>query len=193
MPPTAKFTKEQIIAAGLDIIRVEGLENLSARAIGKKLGSSACPIFTVFENMDEVQAEVKKAAAALYGEYIKEGLKETPAFKGVGMQYIRFAIQEPKLFQLLFMTEQPNKPTTSSVLPVIDENYSEILLSVKKSYGLHENDAEKLYRHLWIYSHGIAVLCATNMCAFTPEEIGNMLTEVRVSVLNEIKGGKGND
>ena len=33
------------------------------------------------------------------------------------------------------MTEQPNKPTTSSVLPVIDENYSEILLSVEKSYG----------------------------------------------------------
>ena len=94
MPPKAKFTKEQIIAAGLDIIRVEGLENLSARAIGKRLGSSACPIFTVFENMDEVQAEVKKAAAALYGEYIKEGLKETPAFKGVGMQYIRFAIRD---------------------------------------------------------------------------------------------------
>ena len=79
MPPKAKFTKEQIIAAGLDIIRVEGLENLSARAIGKKLGSSACPIFTVFENMDEVQAEVKKAAAALYGEYIKYPLCYTGA------------------------------------------------------------------------------------------------------------------
>ncbi len=190
MPPKAKFTKEQIAEAGLEIIREHGIENLSARAIGKKLGSSACPIFTVFENMDEVQVAIKKAAISLYSNYIKKGLEEEIAFKGVGMQYIRFAIQEPKLFQLLFMTEQANKPTTATVLSVIDENYSDILLSAERCYGICEDEAEKLYRHLWIYSHGIAVLCATNMCTFTPEEIGELLTEMRVAVLNEIKGGK---
>lgn len=94
------------------------------------------------------------------------------------------------MFQLLFMTEQANKPTTATVLSVIDENYSDILLSAERCYGICEDEAEKLYRHLWIYSHGIAVLCATNMCTFTPEEIGELLTEMRVAVLNEIKGGK---
>ncbi len=190
MPPKAKFTKEQITQAALDIIREEGIGNLTARALGKKLGSSVCPIFTVFENMEEVQLAVKKAAKDLYGEYVKKGLEETPAFKGVGLQYIRFAIREPKLFQLLFMSEQPQKPTVVNVLPVIDENYPEILLSVQNSFDLQKDDAEKLYRHLWIYTHGIAVLCATNMCTFTPEEMSKMLTEVRISVLNEIKGDK---
>src|SRR5699024_9745699 len=118
-------------------------------------------------------------AISLYSNYIKKGLEEEIAFKGVGMQYIRFAIQEPKLFQLLFMTEQANKPTTATVLSVIDENYSDILLSAERCYGICEDEAEKLYRHLWIYSHGIAVLCATNMCTFTPEEIGELLTEMR--------------
>lgn len=190
MPPKAKFTKEQITEAALDIIREEGIGSLTARALGKKLGSSVCPIFTVFENMEEVQLAVKKAAKDLYGEYVKKGLEETPAFKGVGMRYIRFAIREPKLFQLLFMSEQPQKPTVVNVLPVIDENYPEILLSVQNSFDLQKDDAEKLYRHLWIYTHGIAVLCATNMCTFTPEEMSKMLTEVRISVLNEIKGDK---
>ena len=55
MPPKAKFTKEQIISKGLDIVREEGMDNLTARALGNRLGSSACPIFTVFENMEEVQ------------------------------------------------------------------------------------------------------------------------------------------
>ena len=32
MPPKAKFTKQQIAEAGLDIIRNEGMENLTARA-----------------------------------------------------------------------------------------------------------------------------------------------------------------
>lgn len=190
MPPKAKFTKAQITQAGLEIVRNEGMENLTARALGKKLGSSACPIFTVFENMEEVQAEVKKAAKALYAEYVKRGLGDTPAFKGVGMQYILFAIKEPKLFQLLFMSEQPQKPVVANVLPIIEDSYDEILLSVKNSFELNESEAENLYRHLWIYTHGIAVLCATNMCTFTPEEMGRMLTEVRVSVLNEIKRGK---
>lgn len=189
MPPKAKFTKGQITQEALNIIREEGMDNLTARALGKRLGSSVCPIFTVFENMEEVQSAVKRAARDLYGEYIKKGLQEVPSFQGVGMQYIRFAIQEPKLFRLLFMTEQPKRPTVVNVLPVIDENYQRILLSVQESYDVPEEDAEKLYRHLWIYTHGIAVLCATNTCTFTPEEMRKMLTEVRISLLNEIKGG----
>ncbi|MDE7432726.1 MAG: TetR/AcrR family transcriptional regulator [Lachnospiraceae bacterium] len=189
MPPKAKFTKEQITKEALNIIREEGMESLTARALAKKLGSSACPIFTVFENMEEVQSAVKKAARDLYGEYVKKGLEEVIAFKGVGMQYIGFAMQEPKLFQLLFMSEQPQKPTVVNVLPIIDENYPEILLSIKNSYNMQDNDAEKLYHHLWIYTHGIAVLCATNVCTFTPEQIGKMLTEVCIALLKENKGG----
>ena len=63
------------------------------------------------------------------------------------------------------------------------------LKSVKDSYDLTQNDAERLYQHLWVYTHGIAALIATKMCAFTLEETGKMLTEVRISVLNQIKGG----
>lgn len=50
MPPKAKFAKEEIVNAALDIVRTEGFESLTARALGSKLGSSARPIFTVFQN-----------------------------------------------------------------------------------------------------------------------------------------------
>ena len=190
MPPKRKFAREEIIKTALDLTREEGINALTARALGTKLGSSPKPIFTVFENMEEVQAEVQKAAKALYAEYIQVGLHQELAFKGVGTQYILFAIKEPKLFQLLFMSEQPQKPSVEGILPIIDESYDQILRSVQNGYGLGEKDAENLYRHLWIYSHGIAVLCATNMCSFTAEEIGKMISEVFVSLLKEIKGGK---
>lgn len=190
MPPKCKFTREEIIRTALDIARNEGIESITARELGAKLGSSPKPIFGLFENMEEVQAEVQKAAKALYAEYIQVGLHQEPAFKGVGTQYILFAMEEPKLFQLLFMSEQSQKPSVSGILPIIDESYSQILLSVQDGYGLAEEDAENLYRHLWIYTHGIAVLCATNMCLFTAEEISRMMTEVFVSLLKEIKGGK---
>lgn len=188
MPPKARYSKEQITKAAVNIIREDGAENLTARALGKKLGSSASPIFTVFENMEEVQSAAKRAAKDLYTEYVKKGLEEVPAFRGVGMQYIRFALDEPKLFQLLFMSEQPKRPTVVNVLPVIDDNYRDILFSVQDCYGLQEDDAERLYRHLWIYTHGIAVLCATNTCTFTSEEILKMMAEVMGALLSKIKG-----
>ncbi|MDE6252953.1 MAG: TetR/AcrR family transcriptional regulator [Lachnospiraceae bacterium] len=195
MPPKSKFTKSEIIEAALSIVRLEGFGALTARALGTKLGSSARPIFTIFKSMDEVQQEVVIAARQLYTEYVNRGLCQTeiPAFKGVGMQYIQFALDEPKLFQLLFMSEQPQNPDVMNVLPVIDDNYSQILSSVQNCFSLNQSDSEWVYRHLWIYSHGIAVLCATKMCTFTIEEIDKRLTEVCMAVLKEIKGGNRND
>ena len=189
MPPKAKFTRDEIIQTGLDIVRENGMEALSARTLGTKLGSSARPIFTVFQSMEEVQEEVKKSAKLLYAGYVKKGLEQELAFKGVGAQYILFAMQEPKLFQLLFMTEQKEAPVVASILSKLDDNYGEILLSVQNGYNLSEDKAEQLYRHLWIYTHGIAVLCATNMCIFTAEEINKMIVQVFRGMLKEIEQG----
>ena len=183
MPPKAKFTKDEIVRAAFDMVREDGVDILTARALGQKLGSSSRPIFTVFQSMEEVKQEVIREARRLYGTYVERGLSQIPAFKGVGTQYILFALEEPKLFQLLFMAEQRQVPKLSEVLPMIEENYEKILCSIQKDYGIKAEDAERLYRPLWIYTHGIAALCATRMCAFTGEEISIMMTEVCSSLL----------
>ena len=193
MPPKAKFTKSEIIEAALNIVRTEGYEALTSRALGTHLGSSARPIFTVFRNMEEVQQATIESAKALYKKYVTRGLEEDPPFKGVGTQYILFSVNEPKLFHLLFMTEQKQIPDLSGVLPLIDESYEDILLSIQKDHEISELSAKKLYRHLWIYTHGIASLCATKMCRFTGEEISMMITEECMSILKKIKEEENND
>ncbi len=189
MPPKAKFTKEQIASAALEIIRKGSPEAVTARTLAKELGSSACPIFTVFDSMDEVLAQATKQAKDLYAEYIRRGLTEDIPFKGVGKQYIQFAKDEPKLFQLLFMMEM-DIGTIDHFLPVIDDNYSLILESVRTPYGLNDIDANNLYMHLTIYTHGIATLIARRVVHFTDEDIDRMLTEVFVGLLKDIKRNK---
>ena len=190
MPPKAKFSKEEIIDAGLAILRERDISAVTAREIGNYLGSSARPIFTVFENMSEVLDGIENRAREIYSEYVKQGLQQSPAFKGVGQAYIRFAINEPKLFQLLFMRKLSGDIGVNKILPEIDDNYPAILKSITDEYPVSTDDAVILYRHLWIYSHGIATLCATSMCRFTGEEIGNMLTEVFKALLIEKMKGK---
>ena len=70
MPQKAKFTKGESIEAALNIVRTDGYEALTSRALGTYLNSSARPIFTVFKNMEEVQHAMIEAAKTLYKEYI---------------------------------------------------------------------------------------------------------------------------
>ena len=190
MPPKAKFTQEQIVDVALSIIENDGLENLTARNLGDKLGSSARPIFTAFSSMDDVINMVIRKADEIYTNYVNEGLREPLPFKGVGMSYIRFATERSKLFQLLFMKEHADIPDMKSVLRGIETSYDKILASICDNYAVDIEKAKKLYLHNWIYSHGIAVLIATKVCAFTSEQVSQMLTDVFVSLLIRAKKGE---
>lgn len=152
MPPKAKFNRNEIIDTALCITREQGIEAVTARELGNRLGSSARPIFTVFNSMDEVKELVILKSKELYGQYVEEGLNQETAFKGVGIAYIRFAIEQPKLFQLLFMMPVEGNKDISMILPVIDDNYDKILKSVQEPYCL-ESRPPKIY---------------TSICGHTP-------------------------
>ena len=102
MPPKPKFTREEIVAAALQVVRTRGLEALTTREIAAELGTSTRPIFTYFESMEQVRTEVRKAAEKIYLDTIEEGLSKPIPFLGVGQQYIRFARQEPQFYRMLF-------------------------------------------------------------------------------------------
>ncbi|MDE7305953.1 MAG: TetR/AcrR family transcriptional regulator [Clostridia bacterium] len=187
MPPKAKFTKEEIVSAALEIVKCEGIDALTARSLGSALGSSARPVFTVFENMDEVHCEVINAAKKLYAKYEDEGMNGENAFKGSGTGYIRFATEQPKLFQLLFMREKENVPALNNVLFEVDDYSEKIINSVTSAFGFSRETSIEIYMHLWIYTHGIAVLIATNVCRFTEDEISYMLSEVCGSIVKKFR------
>ena len=106
MPPKVKFTKEEIVAAAVNVARRRGLASVTTRDIAAELGVSTRPIFTYFKSMDEVRAEIRAAAAACFGAYMDEGLRAPVPFYGVGMQYLRFAQQEPELYKVLFLSKE---------------------------------------------------------------------------------------
>ncbi len=187
MPPKAKFTKEEIVAKALEIVKTSGIDALTARLLGEKLGSSSRPIFTVFSSMDEVQNEVIASARRLYEKYIDDCMQCSNPFKGSGIGYIRFAADKPKLFQLLFMRERGDSPDRGTVLSLIDNNYGRILQAVQSEYGFSYETSREVYLHLWIYSHGIASLIATGVCKFSEQAISEMLADVGAGIIRKYK------
>lgn len=174
MPPKFRYTREEMIAAALELVRQGGKDALTARALGAKLGCSAKPIFGLFRNMEELEGEVIAAADAYYQKYLVQKMQEGqyPPYKASGMAYIRFAKGERELFRLLFMRDRSGE--------IIGENLEEIrplLDLIRKNTGLSEREAYLFHLEMWIYVHGIATMLATSYLEWDAEFISNTLTD----------------
>ena len=177
MPPKPKFTREEIVAAALELVSKNGIESLTARELSLYLGSSARPIFTVFKSMDEVAQAVRESAMDKYEEFVSRALDYFPEFKKYGMQMIAFSKQEPKLFQLLFMTENNSAKSFEDVFPILGKTAKTCIEIIERDYKLEPDMAMLLFEHAWIHSFGICVMCAMGTCRFTDDEISEMLSD----------------
>lgn len=190
MPPKAKFTKEQITKAALGVVSEKGAQALTAKELGAALGTSTTPIFTVFNSMQEVQDAVMLAAMERFEEYAHKAAHIKPVFKQMGMQMILFAKEEPKLYQLIFMSSISEAQTFDDIYAHLGSLADECLNVLQKDYDLSKADAKTLFEHVWIHTFGIGALCATGMCDFSHEQIAQMLTQDFTAMMMLMKSGK---
>ena len=174
MPPKYKFTREQIRDAALELVRAGGIDALTARGLGERLGASSKVIFGLFENMEELRTAVLEASYARYASYLAEeaAQKRYPPYKASGMAYIRFARQERELFKLLFMQDRTGKDQSPTA------EFEEILGLITESMGLSRERAELFHLEMWAMVHGVAVMAATSYLAMEEDLISRMLTDV---------------
>lgn len=175
MPPKVKVTSEQIVEAALQIVRDSGFENLNARALAEKIGCSVHPIFRVYESMEGLKSEVYKEAEKLYNSKMIEAMNDADdGFQKMGLAYIEFAKNEKNLFKLLFMSDVFGG---KSMLEIVGstEGDDEVIAMLCMMTGLNAEHAKELYAGLWLTTHGIATMYATNNCRFSDAEILRLL------------------
>jgi len=190
MPPKAKYTREEIIQKAFEMAREKGIDSVVARELGKELGTSSSPIFTAFKNMEELHQEVRKVALKEFESYVSDALNYTPAFKYVGLKMIEFAMKEPKLFQLVYMREHDGSQTYAMLIDELGETVNVCIQIMRHDYDLTKEEAELLFRQVWLHTFGICVLVAGKICRITPEEISEMLSAEFKGTLMLIKSGK---
>lgn len=183
MPPKPKYTKEEVVDAAFELARERGMDAVSAREVGKKLGSSVAPIFTVCDSMEELREEVWKLAKQRYQEYMAGIFDYTPAFKEFGMRWVNFAVEEPNLYRLLFLSRRDEH----SPYPRFKLEFKGILTllveEIKKTFGLSEKDAEELLNQMIIFINGIAAFVITDTDSFSPEAVSHDLSQVCIGIV----------
>lgn len=175
MSTKIKISKDMILDAAFEIVREDGIDSLSNRELASKLKCSIRPIYYQFENVSEMEKELYKKIEKYFYEFLMDNMVEgIPKYKQVGINYIKFAKKEKKLFQTLFMGKPGLAP--SAFVTKDGEDYSKIEKLVRKSTNLDDEDIKNFHTNMWIFCHGIATLVANNTIFLTDDQIEQLLS-----------------
>jgi len=106
MPPRTRYTADRIIEAALDLTRSQGIDAVTARSVAAALGCSTAPIFTQFASMDDLYEELMDRIIALFVE-TAGGVRHPDPLIGAGVGWLRFAANEPLLYEAVFLKRHP--------------------------------------------------------------------------------------
>ena len=176
MPTKIRISKDMILDAAFEIVRQDGMEKLSNRELANKLKCSIRPIYYQFENVEEMQKELYLKIEQYFYKFILDNMVEgIPKYKQVGINYIKFAKKEKKLFQTLFMSDTGLTP--DAFVLKAGKDYKEIEKLIKISANLKEEDIKDFHTKMWIFCHGIATLVANNTIYLTDDQIQQLLSD----------------
>ena len=188
MPPKAKITKEMILNTVLDITRETGFETVNARSIACKLQCSTRPIFTCYENMDELKKEFLDFAYKFYEQYVND-FRDSEKINSclvLPLSYIEFAREETNLFRLLFIHDMDLQMAEAK------DFYKEIGNEKKAkifsdTIGVDLEHGKTIFLDLFLYTHGIAVLTATNKLSLERNDAEKMVENLLSAMIRQVK------
>ena len=181
-------TKERILSAAIDLVRSGGPSALTARGLCTRLDCGANAIFSAFGSIQGVRDATREEARKLYRKRVCDGFMLNPPFKGFGMAFIWFAIDEPHLFSMIM--EAQTQPT--SYKDYIDTYVGfkeESLSAITDTFGLQEEDAEMLYYQLILVALGLALTCTSGKSPLTIPQVSEILGKNVRAFLMVIRAG----
>ena len=178
MARKVSISKDRIRAAAFLIVQTEGMEGLTARRLADKAGCSTQPIFRTYENMLQLNQEVFEMAIDFFSDFFsncqaKKRTKDMP-FVEFGLAYIDFAMSEPKLFQMLFLSTQKYGRSFHELLEGSTKAFTK---EMEKAKQLGVRNPDELFTKMWMFIHGAACMAITGDFELTQAEIIRLLEE----------------
>ena len=181
-------TKERILSASLDLVRSGGPSALTARSLCARLDCGANAIFSSFGSIQGVRAAVREEARKLYRKRVGDGFALNPPFKGFGMAFIWFAMDEPHLFSMI-MESQTQPASYKDYIDSYVGFKAECLSAIEETFRLQGNDAEMLYYQLILVAMGLASTCTGGRSPLTIPQVSEILGKNVRAFLMVIRAG----
>ena len=169
--------KRSLIDAGLDLVREVGIEAISLRQLAERVGVSTPALYHHFRNKDALLAQLGEAAIDAFDEAIASAMrhpKDDDALSAFVLAYVRFARDEPALYELLFGRRIWTSQEAADFQRKARHSFrlqSERLLHLQQLGILPENaNPLRLAQVAWATLHGLCCMYNDGL-AFTAETI----------------------
>ncbi|MBR3227027.1 MAG: TetR/AcrR family transcriptional regulator [Erysipelotrichaceae bacterium] len=176
MPPKTKVTRDDIIDAAFELIRRYGVEALNVRALAKRLDCSTQPVMYHFATMDDLKETVYEHADLFHTQYLLNARGQKEALLEIGLNYIRFSLEEPHLFRFLFQSGQTKE---NDLLEMINsEELLPVLSAMKEGTGLDMEKTREVFITVAMFAHGYASILVNNDLEYDEDLISAHLENV---------------
>lgn len=160
--------RQAILNNAIKIIIKQGADSLSMRGLAKQVGCSPATLYKYFENKEGLLEAIRQEGWRLMGEldssYDFSGLSPIESLKLSGKIFQEFPQKYPDHYMLMFGSVDAAPMSAESILA--DDNFQGLvqLLAGAIQANIITTQAytpEELAFHIWILSHGIAMLRLT--------------------------------
>lgn len=99
------------------------------------------------------------------------------AFEQVGHAYIKIALDEPNLFQFVFLNGSGCYPMGSFQMLVEDANNAKLIQMIAGQFQISEQKAGEYLQNTLVYTHGLATFVATGVMRLSEEEMMKLINQ----------------
>jgi len=148
----AKTDRESILAAALEQVESEGVENLAIRSVAAKLNLAPNALYRYFENLSDLEFAVAEEVRFQMLEVMQKaigGKDPSQSIRVIAETYLKFAKERPRAFALYLKISGLETPQCA-------KNTEFFVEQVTRLYG--KQRARMASHALWAQIHGLAVL-----------------------------------
>jgi AcrR family transcriptional regulator len=143
----------------------QGVDGVSMRQLADALGCSPMTPYRYFRNKDEILAAVRAAAFDRFAAALEEAARKTrgdlrAGGLATGEAYIRFALDNPDAYRLMFDLSQPHQDRYPELVRASTRARHLMSAAVEAlvEAGIFVGDAKVLGYVFWATMHGLVVL-----------------------------------
>ena len=173
-----KYNKKLILEKAFQIAAEDGFENITVRKVTKAIGCSTTPIYTAFENIENLIKATKKKALEIIKEVVTKKYTDIE-FLNIGVGMLMFATKYPNLYRELFV-EKPDVAVEREVRGV----YLKLLEKDLIAKYMTTTELENILSKMWLVTHGVGtMICYKSTKASTQEDFINILGEIGEEII----------
>ena len=157
--------RRALLDEALSTIRAEGVEAVTLREIGARVGVSRTALYRHFADkgalISAVAAEGFRTLREQLASAWENGRGGVAGFEAMGVAYVQFAVTNSTHFRVMFsrfIDREPANPELATEGRGAFMVLAEAVAALQRGGQLRNDDTELLARHIWAVVHGVANL-----------------------------------